>query len=99
MTVREVTNRVLMRPNHFYVIPPDKEMVVLDGHIKLTPRRKDKITNLPIDTFFISLAEKHSEGAIGIILSGNASDGSRGIAAIKGGRRNHICAGLIGKIQ
>ncbi len=83
MKVEEVTNRILMRPNHFYVIPPDKEMVVLDGHIKLMPRRKDKITNLPIDTFFSSLAEKHGPGAIGVILSGNGSDGSRGIVSIK----------------
>ena len=83
MKVQEVTNRVQMKPDNFYVIPPDKEMAVLDGHIKLTPRSKDRIVHLPIDTFFCSLAEKHKEGAIGIILSGSASDGTRGLSAIK----------------
>ena len=83
MKVQEVTNRILMKPDNFYVIPPDKEMAVLDGHIKLMPRRKDRVVNLPIDTFFCSLAEKHKEGAIGIILSGSASDGTRGLSAIK----------------
>src|SRR5476649_1006676 len=83
MKVLEVTNRILMKPDHLYVIPPDKEMIVLDGHIKLMPRRKDKVTNLPIDTFFSSLAEKHTTDVIGIILSGNASDGSKGIVSIK----------------
>src|SRR5580765_4725391 len=52
MKVQEVTNRILMKPDNFYVIPPDKEMAVLDGHIKLMPRRKDRSANLPIDTFF-----------------------------------------------
>ena len=83
MKVQEVTNRILMKPDNFYVIPPDKDMAVLDGHIKLMPRRKDRIANLPIDTFFCSLAEKHRESAIGIILSGSASDGTRGLRAIK----------------
>ena len=83
MKVQEVTNRVLLQPDHFYVIPPDKDMAVLNGHIKLMPRRKDRIANLPIDTFFCSLAEQHKEDAIGIILSGSASDGTRGLTAIK----------------
>jgi two-component system CheB/CheR fusion protein len=83
MKVQEVTNKILMVPNNLYVIPPDKEMIVLDGHIKLTPRAKGRVVNLPIDTFFSSLAEKHKEGAIGIVLSGSASDGTRGLKAIK----------------
>jgi len=58
-------------------------MAVLNGHIKLMPRSKDRIANLPIDTFFCSLAEKHKESAIGIILSGSANDGTRGLRAIK----------------
>jgi len=93
MNVLEVTNRILIKPDHFYVIPPDKEMAVLDGHIKLKPRRKDRIANLPVDTFFCSLAETHKQGAIGIILSGSASDGTRGLSAIKeaGGLTFAVC--------
>ncbi|HEV8513272.1 MAG TPA: CheR family methyltransferase, partial [Cyclobacteriaceae bacterium] len=81
MKVQEVKNRAFMAPDNLYVIPPDKGMIVLDGHIKLTQRAKGAV--LPIDAFFCSLAEKHKEGAIGVILSGSASDGTRGMSAIK----------------
>ena len=83
MNVQEVKNKMFIEPNNLYIIPPDKEMIVVDGHIKLTPRSKGHVANLPIDTFFCSLAEKHREGAIGVILSGSASDGTRGLTAIK----------------
>ncbi|HTH56747.1 MAG TPA: chemotaxis protein CheB [Cyclobacteriaceae bacterium] len=83
MKVQEVRNKMFMQPDNLYVIPPDKEMIVTDGHIKLTPRTKERVVTLPIDVFFSSLADKHREGAIGIILSGSASDGTQGLAAIK----------------
>jgi two-component system CheB/CheR fusion protein len=83
MKVQEVTNGVKMEPNVFYIIPPDKEMTVVDGHVKLTPRSKKRVAHLPIDTFFTSLAEIHKKDAIGIVLSGSASDGTKGLLAIK----------------
>jgi two-component system CheB/CheR fusion protein len=83
MKVQEAKDRMWIRPDNFYVIPPDKEMAVMNRHIKLTPRNKGRVVNLPIDTFFGSLAEKYKEGAIGIILSGSASDGTLGLKAIK----------------
>ncbi|MBC7868177.1 MAG: histidine kinase, partial [Gloeobacteraceae cyanobacterium ES-bin-316] len=39
--------------------------------------------NLPIDLFFTSLSEVHQEHAIGVVLSGTASDGTQGLRAIK----------------
>lgn len=83
MKVQEVTNKILMEPDNLYVIPPDKEMTVINGHIKLSPRTKTRVFTLPIDTFFSTLADKHKESAIGIILSGNASDGTIGLTEIK----------------
>jgi len=83
MRVQEVTNKIKMNPDNLYVIPPDKEMQVLDGHIKLIPRKKNDIISLSIDKFFMSLADKHKESVIGIILSGNAKDGTLGLRAIK----------------
>lgn len=81
MKVQEVKNKAFMAPDNLYVIPPDKGMLVMDGHIKLIPRTKGMV--LPIDAFFCTLAEKHREGAIGVILSGSANDGTRGLTAIK----------------
>lgn len=83
MKVQEVTDKILMKPNSFYIIPPDKDMTVLDGHIQLTARSKEHAVHLPIDTFFTSLAEIHKENAIGVVLSGSANDGTRGLLAIK----------------
>ncbi len=83
MKVQEVKNRMRMEPNNLYIIPPDKEMLVEDGHIKLTPRTKERVLSLPIDAFFCSLAEKHKADSIGIILSGSAHDGTVGMRAIK----------------
>jgi two-component system CheB/CheR fusion protein len=81
MKVQEVKNKAYMAPDNLYVIPPDKGMLVMDGHIKLIPRSKGIV--LPIDNFFCTLADKHKEGAIGVILSGSANDGTRGLTAIK----------------
>jgi two-component system CheB/CheR fusion protein len=83
MKVQEAKDGILMRPNNFYIIPPNKEMSVTDGHIKLVPRRKDRVSNLPINIFFSSIAEKHKQYVIGIILSGSGSDGTKGLKVIK----------------
>jgi two-component system, chemotaxis family, CheB/CheR fusion protein len=83
MKVQEVKNKALISPNNLYVIPPDKEMTVDKRHIILKPRPHTPKFNLPIDILFTSLAEVHHENAIGIILSGSATDGTQGMRVIK----------------
>jgi two-component system, chemotaxis family, CheB/CheR fusion protein len=83
MPVLQAKDRDKIRPDHFYVIPPNKEMRVLDGHIKLIPRKKSRASNLAIDVFFSSLAEKHGEKVIGVLLSGSGIDGTHGMKVIK----------------
>jgi two-component system CheB/CheR fusion protein len=83
MKVHEVENMEQMKPNRVYVIPYDKEIEVTNGHIRLIPRPKNKPTNLSIDVLFSSLALTHGANVIGIILSGNGSDGTRGLKEIK----------------
>ncbi len=85
MKVNEVTDMEKMEPDNVYVIPYDKEIEVTNGHIKLIPRPKNKPTNLSIDVLFTSLAETHKENVIGIVLSGNGSDGTKGLREIKFG--------------
>lgn len=83
--VSEITDDVKVKPNHIYVIPSNKMMVATDGVLLLTPRtgKNKNERNLPIDLFFTSLAEVHQSHAIGVVLSGTASDGTLGLKAIK----------------
>ena len=82
MKVQEIVNMEHMAPNNVYVIPSNKIIKVTDGHIKLLPRPKNS-SIISIDVLFSSLAETHTENVIGVVLSGNASDGTRGLKAIK----------------
>lgn len=83
MEVQVIDDMEMMKPNNVYVIPNDKEIEVTDGHIKLVPRPTSRTTNFSIDLLFSSLAETHNENVIGVILSGSANDGTRGLKEIK----------------
>ncbi|KQS30939.1 CheR family methyltransferase [Dyadobacter sp. Leaf189] len=83
MKVLEAAPLMQISPNHLYVIPPNKGMEIIDGVLVLVPRKPRPHIHLPIDQFFISLSERQKDGAIGIVLSGMASDGTLGLKAIK----------------
>jgi two-component system, chemotaxis family, CheB/CheR fusion protein len=83
MKVQDIDDMEKMEPDNFYIIPYNKEIEVVDGHIKLLPRLKNRTSNLSIDVLFSSLAETHKENVIGVVLSGSASDGTRGLKEIK----------------
>ncbi|HTR27824.1 MAG TPA: chemotaxis protein CheB, partial [Puia sp.] len=80
--VEEVTDNVHVAPDHIYIIPSNKLLTADDGRLRLKPRPKKK-KSLPVDVFFTSLAQVHGSHAIGVVLSGTASDGTRGLEAIK----------------
>jgi len=82
MTVQDIHDMEKMRPNNIYVIPHNKDIEVTYGYIKLIPRSKGGAA-ISIDVLFSSLAETHKENVIGIVLSGNANDGTRGLKEIK----------------
>ena len=81
MPVLTVQDGMQIRPNKVYVIPPNTSMVIEDSCLKLA--RRETGLHLPIDIFFRSLASAQGSRAIGVVLSGNASDGSLGLRAIK----------------
>jgi two-component system CheB/CheR fusion protein len=83
MPVSEVTEGMPVAPNHVFVIPPNTNMAVLHGSLHLMPRAESHGLHLPIDYFLRSLAEDQLGKAIGVILSGTASDGVLGLKAIK----------------
>jgi two-component system CheB/CheR fusion protein len=81
--VREATNGMSIEPNHVYVIPPNVNMRISGRRLELTPRAAEAGLHTPIDFFMRSLAEERNSRSIGVVLSGTASDGTRGLAAIK----------------
>ena len=83
MPVREATNRIRLEPNQVYVIPPNTNMAMANSTLLLTHRLEPRDHHMPIDHFFQSLAASQKDKAIGVILSGTASDGTAGLRAIK----------------
>jgi two-component system, chemotaxis family, CheB/CheR fusion protein len=85
MPVVQVKEGMRVEPDHVYVIPPNHEMTIEHGVLHLQSRVVERrSSNTTIDTFLRSLAHSHGRAAIGVILSGTASDGTLGVAAIKG---------------
>ena len=84
MPVLEATDQLAVAPNHVYIIPPNREMAILNGVLQLAEPTLARGQRLPIDGFLRSLADDQGDRAIGIILSGTASDGTLGLRAILG---------------
>ncbi|MEI8342717.1 MAG: chemotaxis protein CheB, partial [Verrucomicrobiota bacterium] len=83
MPVAEVTDGMKVEVDHVYIIPPNVKIRIADMALKLTPRETVAGCHLPIDEFFRSLAESCDGTAIGVVLSGTATDGTVGLKAIK----------------
>jgi two-component system CheB/CheR fusion protein len=83
MPVSEVEDEPRVQPNRVYVIPPDRNMIISHGVLQLFPRKEQRGQHRPIDVFLRSLAEDQGHRAIGVILSGTATDGTLGLEAIK----------------
>ena len=83
MQVFEVEDGMQVQINCTYIIPPNRDMALLNGNLQLIVPAIPRGHRLPIDFFFRSLAQDQHEQAIGIILSGTGSDGTLGAKAIK----------------
>jgi two-component system CheB/CheR fusion protein len=80
MQVVEAGHQMPIEPDHVYVIPPNKELSLVDGMLMLRPRGDHHW--MPIDSFMTHLAENEAK-AIGVLLSGADTDGTFGLRAIK----------------
>ena len=83
MPVTELTGRTRAQPNRVHVIPPDADLTIDREIISVIPRQQTRNLHLPIDSFCRALAEDVGGRAIGVVLSGSASDGTEGLRAIK----------------
>ena len=83
MPVVEANHGTVLEPDHVYVIPRNARMTIGNCVLSLTRRLKAPAENLPIDHFMRSLARDRKHRAVGVILSGTASDGTIGLTMIK----------------
>ncbi|WP_224362095.1 chemotaxis protein CheB [Hyalangium versicolor] len=80
--VLEATDGLPLAPDHIYVSPPGVRLTIEQGTLHLDKRQTAQQRLRLIDDFLISLAESAPGRAIGVILSGTGSDGTRGLKAI-----------------
>lgn len=83
MPVEEAKDGMAVVPNHVYVIPPNANMALENGVLRLTARVESHGAHLSIDFFLSSLAQDMQRQAIGVVLSGTGSDGTLGLGEIK----------------
>ncbi|HEX6126539.1 MAG TPA: PAS domain S-box protein [Pyrinomonadaceae bacterium] len=81
--VTQVNKKVKVLPDHAYVVPPNKSLSMVDGHIVVTPVKTAEERRAPIDIFFRTLGESHSDKAAAVVLSGTGADGSMGLKRVK----------------
>ena len=83
MTVCEAADGMLCEPNRVYVIPPNGDLSISAGRLRLTRPEVRHDAPTAIDFFFRSLAHDRHERAIGVVLSGTGRSGTPGLKAIK----------------
>ena len=84
MPVIQIAGEMRAEPDHIYVIPPNCDLTIQEGVLRVQDRSEPRSVNTTIDIFLRSLASDQGPNAIGVILSGTASDGTNGLTAIKG---------------
>ena len=83
LKVLEIIDGVQVESEHVYIIPPNKDLGILEGKLQLMEPIEPHGLRMPINYFFTSLAQDQTDKCVGIILSGFGTDGSLGLKSIK----------------
>ncbi len=83
LPVREIEDEMKALPDHIYVAPRGSVVSLHNSVFSIAPIGDPGRHSLPIDSFFRALARDRAHGAVGIILSGTARDGTLGLTAIR----------------
>lgn len=84
MPVMMVSEHLTVTADTVYLIPAGTVIEVQGDQFRVF-KRPDKVLTLPIDIFFQSVAKHYHELAVGVVLSGTGSDGTRGSLEINAG--------------
>jgi two-component system chemotaxis response regulator CheB len=83
MPVELITERLVIRPNHVFIIPPQRDLHVLRGEFRLKPISKPRGWPDVITVFLRSLAENWNGKLVAVIVSGYDGDGADALCAIR----------------
>jgi two-component system chemotaxis response regulator CheB len=83
MPVELITERLTIRPNHVFIIPPQRDLHVVNGEFHLKPISKPRGWPNVITVFLQSLTEYWDGKLIAVIVSGFDGDGADALRGIK----------------
>jgi two-component system, chemotaxis family, protein-glutamate methylesterase/glutaminase len=83
MPVERITEGLDLRPNCVFIIPPQRDLHVLDGEFRLEPISKPRGWPDVITVFLRSLTENWAGKIIAVIVSGYDGDGAAALCGIK----------------
>ncbi len=83
MPVELITEGLDIRPNHVFIIPPQRDLHLLDGRFRLEPISKPRGWPDVITIFLRSMSEHWHGCLIAVIVSGYDGDGADALCAIR----------------
>ncbi len=83
MRVQRAEHNAAVEPGNIYLIPPKMTLTIAGGRLRLAKTDPRRGLHLPIDQFFVSLAQDQQHRAVAVVLSGTGSDGTAGVRAVK----------------
>jgi two-component system CheB/CheR fusion protein len=81
--VVEIEDGMPLRADHVHVLPPGRELTVVDGILHLLAPAAPRGHRLPIDAFFHALARDRGAAAVALVLSGMGADGLLGAESVR----------------
>jgi two-component system CheB/CheR fusion protein len=83
MHVIQVHEPVKVKPDHVYVIPPNKQLMFENSTLRLIDAQQALGRRVTIDLFFRTLAQSYGQRSICVILSGSDCDGVIGLKHVR----------------
>lgn len=83
MPVELITEKLLIKPDHVFIIPEKRDLHVLGGEFRLKPISKPRGWPDVITVFMRSLTENWDGKLIAVIVSGFDGDGAAALCGIK----------------
>lgn len=83
MPVELITEKLLIKPNHVFIIPENRDLHVLQGKFRLKPMSKTRGFPDVITVFLRSLTKNCDGKLIAVVVSGCGNDGAAALCGIK----------------